>query len=222
MAFDRFMIAPFKEGLEKDLKAFKVNASFGYNIDITKGGILKKDYKSRCDIIPMLGKTFNDLTVIAFASKGKYRGANWLCRCVCGREIVVPGGHLRYDMRKSCGCRSERFIEASGIKKIFSSYKTGAKKRNLTFELSLEKFSFLLKSNCRYCGSHPKQILKRQKSRKTQLIYNGIDRIDNKEGYTEENSVSCCMYCNRSKSDLTLQEWKQYIERIYKWLLIDG
>ena len=30
-------------------------------------------------------------------------GARWLCRCACGREIVIRGRSLRYDRPEDCG-----------------------------------------------------------------------------------------------------------------------
>ena len=43
--------------------------------------------------------------------------------------------------------------------------------------------------------------------------YNGIDRIDNNIGYTIDNSVSCCKYCNFAKNDFLLDEFLLWIKR---------
>lgn len=45
--------------------------------------------------------------------------------------------------------------------------------------------------------------------------YNGVDRVDNSIGYTDDNCVSCCKICNNSKSALDLSEWKKWIEKVY-------
>lgn len=47
---------------------------------------------------------FGSWTVIKEAGK---RGKNitWLCKCDCGTERDVMGGHLRHGKTKSCGCQ---------------------------------------------------------------------------------------------------------------------
>lgn len=42
----------------------------------------------------------------------------------------------------------------------------------------------------------------------------GIDRLNNDKGYTVENIVSCCSICNKAKSNLTMEEFLAWIERI--------
>jgi len=176
-----------------------------------------KQYKKRCDIIDLTGQVFNDLTVLEYAGKGKYRGAIWKCRCICLKKVLIPGGHLRAGMRVSCGCRSENRIEETGIKRVYSLYKNMAKRRNREFNLTLESLEVLIKSDCFYCGRSPENVLKRQKTKKTQLIYNGIDRFDSNKGYILNNCVTCCYYCNHSKLDLSFDEWISHIKRIVKW-----
>ena len=41
----------------------------------------------------------------------------------------------------------------------------------------------------------------------------GVDRLDNNKGYTSGNCVPCCWDCNRSKSNKTLKEYKEYLQR---------
>jgi 5-methylcytosine-specific restriction endonuclease McrA len=193
------------------------NAYHGIINKYTKGCIMKRVYKNRCDIIDILGQKFHDLTVTAFAGRGKYRGSIWECTCVCGKKCLVPGGHLRANMRKSCGCRSEARIDQTGINIIYSSYKRKALLRKKVFDLDIKTFEELIKGKCHYCGIDRSQTLKRQKSRKLQILYNGIDRVDSKIGYTKENCVPCCKYCNQSKSDLTLSEWKDHLNRLFSY-----
>lgn len=59
-------------------------------------GCLKKE---RYNII---GQRFGNLTVISRESSGSH--AKFLCRCDCGREIVVRGDSLRRGKTISCGC----------------------------------------------------------------------------------------------------------------------
>lgn len=51
-------------------------------------------------------------------------------------------------------------------------------------------------------------------------INNGIDRIDNNKGYTIDNVVPCCKMCNQAKNDYTLQEFQDWVEKIYNKMFI--
>lgn len=55
----------------------------------------------------MIGKKFNRLKVIAKAND--YISKNitydrWICKCDCGKKIIVRGSVLRNSKTKSCGC----------------------------------------------------------------------------------------------------------------------
>lgn len=180
-------------------------------------------YKVRNDTVDISNKIFCDLTVLhpIIKPKGK-RGVYWLCQCKCGKQCVAQGGHLRNGSRKSCGCWSEKRIEETGIKIVLHSYVLGASRRNRPWNLSFEQFGKLIKQNCFYCGRPPFTVRKRQKSRKPQIIYNGIDQFDHTVGYTIENCVTSCMDCNRAKGSMSFQDFKEHIKRIYKWLTIDS
>lgn len=56
-------------------------------------------------LIDLTGKTFERLTVIKRDfSKPNNKKAMWLCKCQCGKEVIVGGDHLRNGHTKSCGC----------------------------------------------------------------------------------------------------------------------
>ena len=113
----------------------------------------------------------------------------------------------------------------------YRSYKNSAKKRNLAFSISLDYFKFLCKQDCYYCGCSPnrqfspylnkKNILidkhiSIDRALKSIILVNGIDRVDNKRGYDEGNCISCCFFCNDKKSSTDFEEFKEWIERVYK------
>ena len=50
----------------------------------------------------LTGKRFGELTVIS-RSENQGKRAMWLCRCSCGCEKVIRGGHLRSGRIISCG-----------------------------------------------------------------------------------------------------------------------
>ena len=49
------------------------------------------------------------------------------------------------------------------------------------------------------------------------LIYSGIDRIDNNQGYTLINCAPCCKLCNFSKRELSIDDWKAWLKQICKY-----
>lgn len=54
--------------------------------------------------IDLTGKKFNKLTVIKFAGHRKKNLLEWLCKCDCGRNVIVTGRDLKSNHVKSCGC----------------------------------------------------------------------------------------------------------------------
>lgn len=52
----------------------------------------------------MMGMVFDRLRVMSFSGKNEKGGAVWLCRCDCGAEKTIYGGHLRAGYARSCGC----------------------------------------------------------------------------------------------------------------------
>lgn len=64
--------------------------------------------------IDLVGKTFGMLTVICRSENDKVGRTRWLCRCLCGKEVVVNGDNLRRGVTNSCGCnRNERIKESN-------------------------------------------------------------------------------------------------------------
>lgn len=173
--------------------------------------------KLRKDAIDLTGKKFGDLTALNVVPNNNGRGTMWLCECNCGNKCIAYGGHLREGTRKSCGCRSQARIFETGINRIFSAYKRKATQRKKDFTLSRQIFEKLVTSNCFYCGRSPHQELKRLKTKLLQIKYNGIDRYNPEIGYTNDNCVSCCYYCNHSKLDLTFDQWISHLKKIWTY-----
>jgi hypothetical protein len=139
-------------------------------------------------------------------------------KCFCFTEFDTRADNILNNKTKSCGCsrrkdRSKLSITDRLTNQSLYVYKLGAIYRNLKFELTNDEFKTLIFNNCYYCNN----ILKHDKiigKNKYELYYNGIDRINNKEGYTISNSVSCCIICNIAKSDMTIEEFYNWINLI--------
>jgi hypothetical protein len=124
----------------------------------------------------------------------------------------------KHKLDQHCGCAGvpgKRLPGNRGIfNKLVGSYKSNAKKKNFRFGLTDEQCKQLFENNCFYCGVEPKQIFKHKKCH-GQLIYNGIDRLDNETGYFYENVVSCCSICNYMKSNHSLNDFISWIDKVY-------
>lgn len=83
----------------------------------------------------------------------------------------------------------------------FISYKNGAKRRGLEWQLTKEDFEEYWNKNCFYCNNEISTI--------------GIDRIDSTKGYVKDNIKPCCSLCNTIKLDLTYNEFIGQIIKIY-------
>ena len=141
--------------------------------------------------IDLTGHRFGRLVVIREYGRAKDRQVTWLCRCDCGREVVVKAGNLCSENTQSCGClRLER---------------------NTTHGCNHEPWYPTYASMMARCG-HSKGASERQLNdyrdrgitvcelwQKSPLDFGDwllahgwhkglqIDRIDNNQGYTPEN-----------------------------------
>ena len=81
------------------------------------------------------------------------------------------------------------------------NYKSKAKKKGVSFELSKEDWESLIVGKCGYCKRSP-------------TTWFGIDRKVPSLGYVLENVVSCCYDCNLDKSEDDVETMKERNRRI--------
>lgn len=191
--------------------------------------IKKRNKKLRTSPYPsrdLTNKKFNKLSVLSFDSYKNYcnrRRCYYKCKCDCGKEVVISHDELTHG-RISCGCAlvdyrknivapNKKPIGEAAFNKLFADYKTRAKRIGVRFSLSKKQFKQLTKGNCFYCNTEPYQITQR-KYYNGPYIYNGIDRKNNNVGYEINNVVSCCGVCNKAKTDLPLDVFLNWLERI--------
>ncbi len=153
------------------------------------------------------GQKFGMLTVLywaGFKTRKSSRHYFWACRCECGAVRNVYAGHLRNGHTVSCGCPRRQVTYKHLENKVYCTYRSGAKNRNLSFELSKEQFKQFLYSDCYYCGSPP---VNKMTYKDKFIMYNGVDRKNNSRGYTLDNVVPCCRRCNLAKKESSLEEF---------------
>lgn len=101
----------------------------------------------------------------------------------------------------------------SSFARLVRQYKANASRRGLEFCISKSDIRRITQSNCNYCGAEPKQIIQ-DKTSNGSYIYNGIDRLNSDNGYTPDNCVAACKYCNKAKSNMTQEQWNEWLDRL--------
>lgn len=182
----------------------------------------------------LIGKKFNKLTVIEKYNKcEKTKRSQWKCICECGNEVVVKTNELTTGNKKSCGC-----LKKENTKRQLKQVHEGNRKRtpylssahsawkNRYEDVTFEDFLRLSQMPCFYCGiigSNCWNRFNRKSKRYSQesidngyFFYNGLDRVDNYKPHSIDNVVPCCKWCNISKNSRTIEDFKEWILRVYK------
>jgi hypothetical protein len=133
----------------------------------------------------------------------------WRCHCICGNETKASATNLIQGIVKSCGCLKSAQSQQNIRKAItaitkydnpiiaqkYSNYRISAESNGRVFELTYDQFKNIITQSCLYCGSTGRFF----KQNTHRMFLNGIDRRDNRFGYTIDNSVPCCHSCNSRK-----------------------
>ena len=177
------------------------------------------------------GDIINNLKILGLGSKSKsgvrlYKVKCLLCSSITDKRLQTV------QKAQSCGCKQRKRgyrVPGSGkrapkgtrveINTLISIYKSNAKKRDISYSLSYKEFEALVDDKCFFCGDSGCNTLK--KKGYNEYLYNGIDRIENGEGYTFENCVTCCGWCNRAKNNGTVYNFIDKCKKIAEKLEMD-
>jgi 5-methylcytosine-specific restriction endonuclease McrA len=80
-----------------------------------------------------------------------------------------------------------------------------AKSRHISFELTVDDIRAHLPGLCVYCGGKA----------------TGLDRVDSKRGYCQENIVPACRRCNIMKTNMALDDFIEHIQTILKHMALE-
>ena len=172
-----------------------------------------------CRRVNLMGMRFFMLTVISPVEQPLDRQATkarWLCRCDCGKEIVTRTDSLRNGRSKSCGCwRVSLRLPGHGAvyNQALNRMVQGAAQRKLAWHLSRDEAIKLMSSDCHYCGTDPRQG---RATEQDEIKINGIDRLDSSVGYTPDNVVPCCKWCNFAKNTMGYEEFRNWVLRVHR------
>lgn len=106
--------------------------------------------------------------------------------------------HTNEVHKEWCKNHPEKMQEANEKKKnnkdmYYKIYQNVARTKNLDFAMSNIEYTNLTALPCFYCGTlEPRG-------------FNGMDRVNQQQGYTIDNVVSCCEMCNLMKGCLSSQ-----------------
>lgn len=188
------------------------------------------------------GKRIRNFVVVNKTKRKEQRsdGRNfyiYICRCDCGTKFESNAAKFEYvfgckdcskehhyktatanaaiTRRKNPSRRtilSKLYPESyGGIKGSYANYiinclKSTASKRKLSWELDPVEAFNLIQEPCHYCGA----TVKFPETR------NGLDRVDNTQGYFKDNVVPCCYPCNIAKHEMNSNEFKIHIIKVFE------
>lgn len=105
--------------------------------------------------ISLDGQQFGYLTVLRRAGSiirnGKRKYATWLCRCTCGKEVVVNGQLLRRGLRKACAQNHFYNVRANGASKHISEYRSWEAMRRRCYDKTHHRYSIYGGRGIRVC-----------------------------------------------------------------------
>lgn len=108
------------------------------NIVLASTQSLTSGHKKSCGCLrrkDIKGQRFGNLIAMEFIPKldSPNGRASWLCKCDCGKEVVVEGGNLRENRITHCGCQIYYSIGEKNIKEILNDNEILFKKE-VTFD----------------------------------------------------------------------------------------
>ncbi len=102
-------------------------------------------------------------------------------------------------------CRCKQCSIGNVLSRYYNT-KNSAEERSIPFNLTLERFEKITSNPCFYCGEYYGYFCNKG--------YSGIDRVDSFKGYTVENSIPCCRYCNIGKGQLSFKNFIKHTQKI--------
>lgn len=139
-------------------------------------------------LIPMEGKKFGYLTVIARSKKvGNRNQVYWDCICICGREKPVNGDELRKGSVKSCGCHRGDTLGSHRMSKS-RIYRIWRHMKSRCYNPNVESYPWYGGKGIAVCEPwHRFEPFYEWAMANGYEKNRSIDRIDNSKGYSPDN-----------------------------------
>lgn len=176
------------------------------------------------------GERYGRLVAVEISSSSK-NNIRWLCKCDCGNTINISSRNLGSPFGKgvkSCGCLIANSLTVKGIPRkdviqdrevaiLKQDYNSSVKTKNNNLYtdsyLSFDDFVSLVRLPCYYCGASASKVIKDRTSNFA-IAVNSIGRFDISKGFSLDNSISCCVFCNRAKNGRAIEEYLDWVRLI--------
>jgi hypothetical protein len=120
------------------------------------------------------------------------------------REICRNWYHRQGKNNNTERCKKYREDnEERYLKYRWNEFNRNASKRKGSIQILKEQWHQIVRQPCYLCGFIPEGFL-----------INGLDRVDNENGYTPENIKSCCFKCNKLKLNWEITEFLDQVKKI--------
>lgn len=172
-----------------------------------------------------VGLKINKLTLLEKCRDKKGYNNSFLCLCECGNKKIIRTNDIKRENTKSCGFCSNMDWRRNHTNPLKASAKNIYSKTYNDGDLTFDDFYELSQMNCYYCGRKPQQFHNSFSNKKGSsqyaisnglFIYNGLDRVDSNKPHNKDNVVPCCKICNYAKRDMTIEQFKTWVLKIYK------
>lgn len=176
--------------------------------------------------IDMTGQKFGTLTVVERHGE-RHGSATWLCQCECGNTFIANGFYLRKGRIVSCGCKTTRSRDLTGmrfgrltVKKMARpAGRRGDATRWLCIcdcgnEIEVRGYS-LTGGNTKSCGCMVRTL--KHPKRENPRLYNVWSGMKSR-CYDKNNSA----YMNYGGRGITVcDDWLSY-DNFYEWAMLNG
>lgn len=175
-------------------------------------------------VMDLTGKKFGNLVVLGLDHMDKYHKAWWLCRCSCGTEKAVSGGHLIDGSTTSCGCvmRSTRVSHGESRTRLYGIW---AAMKSRCYNPKNNRYALYGGRGITVC----EEWLRHFTDFRDWALDNGyrddlsIDRIDTNKGYSPDNCrwATMKMQANNKRNNYSItyngktqtsEEWAQELD----------
>jgi hypothetical protein len=141
-----------------------------------------------------------------FKDKRKKNGLSSICK-----SCQNKANNIYLNSEKGKRALQRHF---SSTKRRYQQFLLQAKTRRIIVEISIKEYEELISKPCYYCEGKMKAETK---------FGSGIDRLNSKIGYIENNLVACCKVCNFIKGDyLTPEETKVAVNAVLEYRKNNG
>jgi len=162
-------------------------------------GCLQKNIASTMNYKNEVGHRFGRLLVLKDVGRTKRNKVLWLCKCDCGKNIVVKAQSLRSGNTRSCGCyQKDRVKEALCIPGNTREYSEEWSNKFREFIRRRDNYM------CAVCFTTQEEY-----GRKLSVHHIDYD----KQNTTEENCITLCTSCHM-KTNYHRKAWKKFFKEL--------